>query len=78
MSWPKTSRLVVDCDYSTDLFDAATIRGWIGHYRTLLEAIASDMEREALRLPILTQAEEQSLHACLHGAGCSHPRTHHS
>jgi non-ribosomal peptide synthetase component F len=30
--------LVIDCDYSTDLFDAATIRRWIGHYRTLLEA----------------------------------------
>jgi glutamate-1-semialdehyde aminotransferase len=61
------NRLVVDCDYSTDLFDAATIRRWIGHYQTLLEAIASDMERDALRLPILKPAEEQSLHECFTG-----------
>jgi amino acid adenylation domain-containing protein len=61
------TRLIIDCDYSTDLFDAATVQRWIGHYRTLLEAIASDMDREALRLPILTQEEENSLHAALTG-----------
>ncbi len=61
------TRLIIDCDYSTDLFDAATIRRWIGHYRTLLEAIASDMDKEALRLPVSTQAEENSLHAAFTG-----------
>jgi amino acid adenylation domain-containing protein len=61
------NRLVIDCDYSTDLFDAATIRRWIGHYQTLLEGIASDMERDALRLPLLKPAEEQSLHMGFEG-----------
>ena len=61
------TQLIIDCDYSTDLFDAATVQRWIGHYRTLLEAIASDMDREALRLPILTQAEENALHAAFTG-----------
>jgi len=61
------TRLIVDCDYSTDLFDAATVGRWIGHYRTLLVAIASDMDQEALRLPILTQAEENALHAAFAG-----------
>jgi len=61
------SHLIIDCDYSTDLFDAETIRRWIGHYRTLLGAIASDMDREALRLPILTPVEERSLHAAFAG-----------
>src|ERR1019366_3593173 len=61
------SRLIIDCDYSTDLFDAATIRRWIGHYRTLLEAIASDMDKEALRLPVLTRVEEDDLHAAFTG-----------
>ena len=59
--------LIVDCDYSTDLFDPETIARWIGHYRTLLEAIAGDMDQEALRLRILTQAEENALHAALAG-----------
>jgi amino acid adenylation domain-containing protein len=61
------TRLIIDCDYSTDLFEAATVRRWIGYYRTLLEAIASDMDKEALRLPVLTQAEENSLHAAFIG-----------
>jgi len=59
--------LIVDCDYSTDLFDKATIARWIGHYRTLLEAIAGNMDQAALRLRILTRAEENGLHAALVG-----------
>ncbi|MCI0467551.1 MAG: amino acid adenylation domain-containing protein [Beijerinckiaceae bacterium] len=59
--------LIIDCDYSTDLFDRATIARWTGHYRTLLEAIAAGMEREALRLPLLTREEESSLHAAFAG-----------
>jgi amino acid adenylation domain-containing protein len=64
---------IVDCDYSTDLFDRATIARWIGHYRTLLEAIAADMNREALRLPILTTEEERALHAAFAGPDCPIP-----
>ncbi len=61
------SGLIIDCDYSTDLFGASTIVRWIGHYRTLLDAVAGDMDREALRLPMLTQAEANALHASLAG-----------
>ena len=63
----KDHDLIVDCDYSTDLFDKATIARWVGHYRTLLEAIAVDMDQAALRLRILSQAEENGLHAALAG-----------
>src|SRR5262249_44355537 len=28
--------VVIDCEYNTDLFDAATIRRWLGHYCALL------------------------------------------
>jgi amino acid adenylation domain-containing protein len=65
--------LIIDCDYSTDLFESSTIARWIGHYRTLLEAIAFDMDREALRLPLLTQAEENALHTVLAGPDCPIP-----
>lgn len=51
--------LIIDCDYSTDLFERATIARWIGYYRTLLEGIGADMEREALRLPMLSQDEKK-------------------
>ncbi len=59
--------LIIDCDYSTDLFDRDTIGRWVRHYRTLLEAIASDMDREALRLPMLTEEEESALHSAFTG-----------
>jgi Condensation domain/AMP-binding enzyme len=61
------SGLIIDCDYSTDLFDRDTIGRWVRHYRTLLEAIASDMDREALRIPILTGEEESALHLAFAG-----------
>ena len=32
------SELSIGWEYNTDLFDAATIRRWISHYRTILES----------------------------------------
>ena len=32
-------------EYSTDLFDPASIERMFGHYQTLLEAVATDSER---------------------------------
>ena len=34
--------LMLDCDYNTDLFDQSTIARWLGHYRNLLLAAASE------------------------------------
>ena len=33
------SELNIGWEYNTDLFDAATIRRWITHYRTILESV---------------------------------------
>ncbi|MGQ0444040.1 MAG: amino acid adenylation domain-containing protein [Beijerinckiaceae bacterium] len=65
--------LIIDCDYSTDLFESSTISRWIGHYKALLEAAAFDMNREAMRLPMLTKAEENALHSVLSGPECPIP-----
>ncbi len=46
-------------EYSTDLFDAATIRRMSQHYGTLLTAIAQDPDRSISALPMLSQAERQ-------------------
>jgi amino acid adenylation domain-containing protein len=53
--------LLIECDYNTDLFDAATIRRWLGHYRMLLEAAARDPAVRLDDLPLLTQAERDQL-----------------
>ncbi len=49
--------LRIDCDYSTDLFDAATIDRWIGHLRTILAAVAADPACRIEALPILSGDE---------------------
>jgi amino acid adenylation domain-containing protein len=59
--------LIIDCDYSTDLFERSTVARWIDHYRTLLGAVAGDMDQEALRLRILNLTEENAVHAALAG-----------
>ncbi len=47
--------------YSTDLFEASTIRHLLGQFRNLLEGIASDPDRPVSRLPVLTEEERSAL-----------------
>ncbi|MES1245198.1 MAG: amino acid adenylation domain-containing protein, partial [Acidobacteriota bacterium] len=48
-------------EYSTDLFDAATIRRLSGHLVTLLEGAVAEPERRLGDLPLLTAAERTLL-----------------
>jgi len=50
-------------EYSTGLFDAATIDRLVGHYQVLLAGIASGAERRLSDLPLLTAAELAQLAA---------------
>lgn len=54
-------RLFASAQYSTDLFDAATIERLAGHFLTLLEGIATDPDQPVATLPLLTPAEKQQL-----------------
>ena len=47
--------------YNTDLFEAATMRQALGHYRRLLEAIVVDPARPVDGLPMLTEEERGRL-----------------
>ena len=49
--------LTVTAEYSRDLFDAGTIERLLGHFRTLLEAVASPDERPISLLPLLPRQE---------------------
>jgi len=61
--------------YSTELFDAATIRRMIDHWTRLLEGVAADPETALAALPMLDDAERETLthawndtaHALPHG-----------
>ncbi len=47
--------------YNTDLFDRATIRRMIGHYRSLLRAVAVNPDRRISNLPLLSDRERHQL-----------------
>ncbi|MEG4425925.1 MULTISPECIES: amino acid adenylation domain-containing protein [unclassified Microcoleus] len=48
-------------EYSTDLFDAVTIRRMAGHFLTLLEGIAANPDRRIEELPLLGKKERHQL-----------------
>jgi amino acid adenylation domain-containing protein len=53
--------LRIICNYNTDLFDAATIRRWLGHFRTLLEAVIADPAQPLDQLPLLGDGERKKV-----------------
>jgi len=53
----RDDRVLLECDYNTDLFEAATIQRLLGQYQTLLEAVVSQPEQNLSRLPLLSESE---------------------
>ncbi|MCP5425323.1 MAG: amino acid adenylation domain-containing protein [Gammaproteobacteria bacterium] len=48
-------------EYNSDLFEAATIERWTGHFLTLLERFVSDSGRRVAEIPFLGDRERQRL-----------------
>ncbi|NBC43821.1 amino acid adenylation domain-containing protein, partial [Corallococcus exiguus] len=48
-------------EYSTDLFEAATVQRMLGHLRVLLEAAVAAPERKLSEVTLLTEAERQQV-----------------
>jgi Condensation domain len=48
-------------EYSTDLFDAATIMRMLGHFETLLRGIAADPGRKLSTLPLMSAPERRQI-----------------
>ncbi len=65
--------LVVECDYSTDLFAADTIERWLGHYETLLAAAAGVPATPVRQLPLLEPAAQAQLMARWNGPAFARP-----
>ncbi len=55
------NKLTGSIDYSTDLFDAATIEALLAHYITLLESIVAEPELDIADLSIMDEAERSEL-----------------
>jgi amino acid adenylation domain-containing protein len=60
-------------EYSSDLFDAATVRRLAGHYRTILDAVVADPETAVSRIPLLTPEERKDALARADTAGQAPP-----
>jgi amino acid adenylation domain-containing protein len=53
--------LLLRVEYSTDLFDEATIDRALGHFQKLLEAAVAHPEHRISRLPLLTEHERHTI-----------------
>ena len=53
--------LLLEMNYSTDLFEAETINRMLGHFQTLLEGIVAEPEQRLSNLPLLSQPERHQL-----------------
>ncbi len=51
-------------EYSTDLYEAATVGRLAQHFRTLLEGAVADPERRLAALPLLSAAEREQATSC--------------
>jgi amino acid adenylation domain-containing protein len=48
-------------EYASDLFEASTVRRWLGHWQVLLEGIADAPGARLSELPLLTAAEREQV-----------------
>ncbi|MDB6168189.1 MAG: hypothetical protein JWM88_1053 [Verrucomicrobia bacterium] len=67
---------VLDCHYSTELFDAATIARAVDHYEVLLRGAAAEPSRAVHRLPLLTPEERHRILVEWNDTDLAWPRHH--
>ncbi|HEV7672551.1 MAG TPA: amino acid adenylation domain-containing protein, partial [Thermoanaerobaculia bacterium] len=67
-----SDRLTIGWEFATDLFEAATIERFAGHYRNVLAGAAENPEARLSELPLLGAAERAEL--LLVGRGAATPR----
>lgn len=53
--------LCLECQYNSDLFDAATIKRWCSHFEVLMRGMCAMPDANIGALPMLTDAERKTL-----------------
>jgi amino acid adenylation domain-containing protein len=66
--------LVVECEYSTGLYEEDSIARWVNHYQTLLLGFASETDPTVSRLPLLGEAERRKILTGWNATEKSYPR----
>ncbi len=72
--WEHADRLTGLFEYSTDLFEAATIERMIGHLLTLLAGAAANPDARLSELPLLTAPERHQLLVTWNATETAYPR----
>jgi amino acid adenylation domain-containing protein len=67
-------KLRIDCDYNTDLWDAATIDRWLDYYRRLLESMVENSAQPVSSLRYMPDAERDHLAIELNRTARPYPR----
>jgi len=55
------SGMRLECQYNSDLFDAATVRRWLAAFEVLLRGAVADPTRTLGRLPIISDTERRAM-----------------
>ena len=63
------------CEYNTNLFDKATAMRMLGHFRALMETIATNPNLRLSELPMLALEEQQELLVDWNATALEYPRT---
>ncbi|MEP6617769.1 MAG: amino acid adenylation domain-containing protein, partial [bacterium] len=63
-------------EYRTDLFDAATMQRMLGHLGVLLEGFSADPARPISLVPLLTDAERDTVLGSFNATALEYPRDH--
>jgi amino acid adenylation domain-containing protein len=66
--------LRLDCDYNTDLFDAATVDHWLDCYQRVLEALVAQPELPIERIDYLPPSERERLLVEYNRTAADYPR----
>uniref|UniRef100_UPI0025DCC49E type I polyketide synthase n=1 Tax=Nevskia sp. TaxID=1929292 RepID=UPI0025DCC49E len=68
--------LRLDCDYNTELYDEATIGGWLDSYQALLEAFVADPAQPLVKANCLLPAARQQMLVDFNQTASDYPREH--
>ncbi|HZR34928.1 MAG TPA: amino acid adenylation domain-containing protein [Nevskia sp.] len=66
--------LLLDCSYSLDLYQAATIERWLDCYQVLLRSFVADPQQRLVQAPLLPQMERARLLFGLNATAAARPR----
>ncbi|MFA7238806.1 MAG: amino acid adenylation domain-containing protein, partial [Sulfuricellaceae bacterium] len=66
--------MVLECDFSRDLFDETSIARYVGHFLTLLQGIVANPNETLARLPLLDAAAGQQLLVDWNDTAADYPR----